>query len=72
MTTSSLEINVVIFYNDHKAGEATDVWNEDVQTWVPHINWKKEAYPTITISGGDDAKNVELINWLYDHADLIG
>lgn len=72
MTTSSLDINVVIFYNDHKAGEATDVWNEDVQTWVPHINWKKEAYPTISISGGDDAKNVELINWLYDHADLIG
>ena len=33
---------------------------------------KKEAYPTISISGGDDAKNVELINWLYDHADLIG
>lgn len=35
------------------------------------LNWEDEAYKTISITGGNDVKDQELIDWLYDNATLI-
>lgn len=37
----------------------------------PASNWINQAYRTITITGGDDVANTDLINWLYENATLV-
>ena len=36
-----------------------------------NLNWYDQNYRTIHISGGDDVKNLDLINWLYSNANLV-
>lgn len=41
------------------------VYNANSQTWA------NQAYRTITITGGTDVTNTNLINWLYANATLV-
>ena len=45
--------------------------NTQVYGGIPVV-WADQAYRTITIIGGTDATNVQLINWLIDNAEYQG
>lgn len=58
-------------YIDSQMGGWTLAFSEIVYAYVPPImtiGWDNQAYRTITITGGDDANNPDLIAWIQANA----
>ena len=49
----------------------TYVDDDETQVWNAMTFWDDDSYRTISITGGTDATNEDLIAWLYENATLI-
>lgn len=66
-TSNSTNFNVFFFFKF----SGLDVSLDYSDTRVYYGSWNNEAYKTISITGGADATNNTLINWLQNNATLI-